>query len=93
MIYVSHALDVNVEGEPTLDRSAVWDGLVLKANNALPFVPSMTECYYPSAMNLVEAVLAQLDIQPSTIQQQSIQKNLIRPGRHDVPHLNFVGPF
>lgn len=44
MIYVSHALDVNVEGEPTLDRSAVWDGLVLKANNALPFVPSMTEC-------------------------------------------------
>jgi hypothetical protein len=44
MIYVSHRLPVNVPGEPRLDRVAVWDGLVLKANNALPFVPSMTFC-------------------------------------------------
>ena len=44
MIFVSHALLVNVAGEPQLDRAAVWDGLVLKANNALPFVPSMTFC-------------------------------------------------
>jgi hypothetical protein len=44
MIYVSHQLPVNAEGEPWLDRAAVWDGLVLKANNALPFVPSMTFC-------------------------------------------------
>ena len=44
MIYVSHQLPVNVPGEPHLDRAAVWDGLVLKANNALPFVPSMTYC-------------------------------------------------
>ncbi len=44
MIFVTHALPVNVPGEPELDRSAVWDGLVLKANNALPFVPSMTYC-------------------------------------------------
>lgn len=44
MIYVSHSLPINVEGEPRLDRTAVWDGLVLKANNALPFVPSMTSC-------------------------------------------------
>jgi len=44
MIYVSHKLPVNVPGEPRLDRAAVWDGLVLKANNALPFVPSMTFC-------------------------------------------------
>ena len=44
MIFVSHALPVNVAGEPHLDRAAVWDGLVLKANNALPFVPSMTYC-------------------------------------------------
>ena len=44
MIFVSHALPVNVAGEPQLDRAAVWDGLVLKANNALPFVPSMTFC-------------------------------------------------
>ncbi|MGI8336846.1 SRPBCC family protein [Actinomadura scrupuli] len=44
MIYVSHQLPVNAEGEPWLDRAAVWNGLVLKADNALPFVPSMTFC-------------------------------------------------
>jgi hypothetical protein len=44
MIFVTHDLPVNVPGEPHLDRAAVWDGLVLKANNALPFVPSMTFC-------------------------------------------------
>ena len=44
MIYVSHQLPANVPGEPRLDRAAVWKGLVLKANNALPFVPSMTFC-------------------------------------------------
>ena len=44
MIFVSHQLPVNVEGEPHLDRTAVWDGLVMKANNALPFVPAMTHC-------------------------------------------------
>ncbi len=44
MIYVSHHLPVNVPGQPRLDRAAVWNGLVLKANNALPFVPSMTYC-------------------------------------------------
>jgi hypothetical protein len=44
MIFVTHALPVNAEGEPHLNRAAVWDGLVLKANNALPFVPSMTYC-------------------------------------------------
>ena len=44
MIFVTHQLPVNVPGEPQLDRAAVWDGLVLKANNALPFVPSMTYC-------------------------------------------------
>jgi hypothetical protein len=44
MIFVTHQLPVNVPGEPHLDRSNVWDGLVLKASNALPFVPSMTYC-------------------------------------------------
>ena len=44
MIFVTHQLPVNVAGEPRLDRAAVWAGLVLKANNALPFVPSMTYC-------------------------------------------------
>jgi hypothetical protein len=44
MIYVSHQLPVNEAGHPYLDRAAVWDGLVMKANNALPFVPAMTYC-------------------------------------------------
>jgi hypothetical protein len=44
MIFVSHALPANEPGEPKLSRADVWDGLVLKANNALPFVPSMTFC-------------------------------------------------
>jgi Domain of unknown function (DUF1857) len=44
MIFVSHQLPVNGPGHPHLDRSALWDGLVMKANNALPFVPSMTYC-------------------------------------------------
>lgn len=29
---------------PVLTRSHVWRGLVLKAENALPFVPKMTQC-------------------------------------------------
>jgi len=44
MIFVSHRLPVNTEGEPELTRADVWDGLVMKANNALPFVPAMTHC-------------------------------------------------
>ncbi len=44
MIFVTHALPVNEPGTPALTRDNVWDGLVLKANNALPFVPSMTFC-------------------------------------------------
>jgi hypothetical protein len=44
MIFVTHALPVNVPGEPHLTPAMVWDGLILKANNALPFVPSMTYC-------------------------------------------------
>ena len=51
MIFVSHQLPVNVPGEPKLDRAAVWDGLVLKANNALPFVPSMTFCEVTSRLS------------------------------------------
>jgi Domain of unknown function (DUF1857) len=45
MIYVSHAIPINEAGQPVLDRSAMWDGLVQKANNALPFVPAMTQCH------------------------------------------------
>ena len=44
MIFVTRAIAVNEPGTPRLDRAAVWQGLVRKANNALPFVPSMTYC-------------------------------------------------
>ena len=44
MIHVTHALPVNTDGQPELTVEQVWDGLVLKANDALPFVPAMTRC-------------------------------------------------
>ncbi len=44
MIFVTKSQPVNVPDEPLLERADVWSGLVLKADNALPFVPSMTRC-------------------------------------------------
>jgi len=31
-------------GEPELDRHQIWEGLVMKAENALPYVEAMTHC-------------------------------------------------
>jgi Domain of unknown function (DUF1857)/SnoaL-like domain len=45
MIEVSKRIPVNEPGQPTLTRSDVWKGLVMKANNALSFVPAMTHCH------------------------------------------------
>lgn len=44
MINVSRRIPVNVAGQPVLTRSDIWRGLVMKADNALPFVPAMTHC-------------------------------------------------
>lgn len=47
MIYVSREVAVNqplAAGQPKLTRSQVWKGLVMKADNALPFVPGMAKC-------------------------------------------------
>ncbi|MFF5790707.1 SRPBCC family protein [Paeniglutamicibacter sp. NPDC012692] len=44
MIYVSHVLPVNNIDSAPLTRAQLWDGLVMKANNALPFVAAMSEC-------------------------------------------------
>jgi Domain of unknown function (DUF1857) len=44
MIYVSKEIAVNEPGQPKLSRSDVWKGLVMKADNALPFVPGMAKC-------------------------------------------------
>ncbi|WP_236796069.1 SRPBCC family protein [Amycolatopsis sp. GM8] len=44
MIFVTHSLPVNEPGEPVVTRDALWDGLVAKAGNALPFVAVMSHC-------------------------------------------------
>jgi hypothetical protein len=45
MIYVSREVAANGEsGQPKLSRSEIWKGLVMKAENALPFVPGMAKC-------------------------------------------------
>jgi Domain of unknown function (DUF1857) len=47
MIYVSKEVAANAgvgSGHPKLSRSDIWKGLVMKAENALPFVPGMAKC-------------------------------------------------
>ncbi len=44
MIYVSHSLPVNGSDRPDVGRDELWQGLVAKAGNALPFVAAMTRC-------------------------------------------------
>ena len=47
MIYVSKEVAANeslLSGQPKLSRSDIWKGLLMKAENALPFVPGMAKC-------------------------------------------------
>ena len=47
MFELSRAVRVNDPsdpGAPTLGRGQVWEGLVMKANDALPFVAKMSKC-------------------------------------------------
>jgi Domain of unknown function (DUF1857) len=47
MIELSHSVLVNDPADPespVLTRDDVWEGLVMKAENALPFVPKMEKC-------------------------------------------------
>jgi len=44
MYKLSRTVPVNEPGEPFLSRHDVWNGLVMKANNALPYVPQMKKC-------------------------------------------------
>ena len=47
MIYVAREVSVNgtrAADDPVLNRSQMWTGLKMKADNALPFVPVMTKC-------------------------------------------------
>ncbi|OUS87620.1 SRPBCC family protein [Rhodococcus sp. NCIMB 12038] len=45
MIFVTHSQPVNTDDDKVpVTRAQLWDGLVQKANNALPFVAAMTDC-------------------------------------------------
>jgi hypothetical protein len=45
MYVLSHTVEVNPDGtEPKLNQDQLWRGLEMKAENALPFVPGMTQC-------------------------------------------------
>jgi len=44
MYELSRTVPVNEPGQPVLTRHDVWLGLVMKANNALPYVPQMKKC-------------------------------------------------
>jgi hypothetical protein len=45
MVQASRTIKVNEDPrEPRLDRSLVWRGLVMKAENPLPFVPVISSC-------------------------------------------------
>ncbi len=45
MVHASRTIKVNSDpSEPRLTRSLVWRGLVMKAENPLPFVPVITSC-------------------------------------------------
>ena len=45
MYAISHSFEVNPAGEATsVNRGQMWKGLVMKAEDAVPFVPAMKEC-------------------------------------------------
>jgi hypothetical protein len=44
MYKLSRTVPVNEPGQPVLSRHDVWQGLLMKANNALPYVPAMKKC-------------------------------------------------
>ena len=44
MYKLSRTVPVNEPCKPYLSRHDVWNGLMMKAHNALPFVPQMKKC-------------------------------------------------
>lgn len=52
MFALSLTVDVNPAGAvPKLTREQIWRGLVMKAENAVPFVPGMTRCQIVERLN------------------------------------------
>lgn len=44
MYVISSTVPINTEGAMALTPEQVWAGLVMKAENAVPFVPGMDDC-------------------------------------------------
>ncbi len=44
MYQLSRTVPVNEPKKSFLSRHDVWTGLLMKANNALPYVPEMKKC-------------------------------------------------
>ena len=44
MYQLSRTIPVNEPGKVLLSRNEVWGGLMMKAQNALPYVPQMQKC-------------------------------------------------
>jgi hypothetical protein len=61
MYTLSVAVDVNPPGAtPRLTQDQVWRGLVIKAENAVLFVPRMQSCTVLSYVGAVKATLARV---------------------------------
>ncbi|WP_088288256.1 SRPBCC family protein [Kineosporia sp. A_224] len=86
MIFVSHALPVNAPDQPALTRADVWEGLVRKANNALPFVPAMTEC------QVVERLSATVFDRDIVFRGQSFRERITLEEPHRVVFTRTAGP-
>ena len=86
MIHVSHAVPVNEAGEIELTRSQVWDGLVMKADNALPFVPAMSHCEVLERLSETS-----FDREIEVFGQKMIERIVLEP-EHRVTFTRLDGP-
>lgn len=66
---------------------------VASPDHPVPTSQFMAQGYYPSAQTIADAVLETLGSDRHTAAYQDLRKTLQRPGRQDVPHKEFSGPF
>jgi hypothetical protein len=91
MFTISAARPVNPPGEPVaLSRTQLWRGLVMKAENALPFVAAMESCEilerYPDGF-LREIVLRGARMRERIVLTPEIE---VRFTRVDTPHAGWI---
>jgi len=58
-----------------------------------PTAPSMTDGYYPTPVQIADAVLTSLGRSVSPPEKNQLDALLVRKSLHDVPSHDFVGPF